>query len=69
MQKGETLSKEQVLAIPEALKILTCQQIADSPEYNCKVETIRRWARKLRKIGYEVNMKRGRRTVLPTIKY
>jgi transposase len=55
------LTKEDILKIPELVKLYDTETIA----YGFKVcpETIRRWARELRKRGYDVP-KRPRKSIL-----
>jgi transposase len=59
---GTKLTKEQILAIPEKLKTMSPEQIAQ--EYGKHPETIKRWARELRKRGYDIQLKKGPKPIL-----
>lgn len=59
---GNKLTKEQILAIPDKLLTMSPEDIAT--EYGKHPETIKRWARELRKRGYDVNLKKGPRPTL-----
>jgi transposase len=61
-KQKKCLTKEQVLQIPELVKQKTYKEIAllfDTTE-----GTIKNWVAKLRKSGYQVKAKRGRRALL-----
>lgn len=59
MRKEKWLTKEEVLKIPELLKLKTQQEVAN--ELGVHRGTIKNWVYKLRKAGCKIELKRGRK--------
>lgn len=64
MKEEKQLSKEEVLQIPKLVESMRIGDIADS--FGVSRSSIKHWIAKLRKIGYEVKTKKGRKGLLET---
>lgn len=66
--KNETkqLTKEEILEIPILVETMTIAQIAE--KYGVHPNTIKSWINKLRKNGYKVKMRKGRKGLLEKLK-
>ncbi len=62
MKEDKQLTKEEILQIPELVKTNTLKEIAD--KFQVHESTIKNWVYKLRKNGYRVPTKKGKRGIL-----
>jgi transposase len=62
MKLDKQLTKEEILQIPELIKVMTLKEI--SVKFDCHYNTIRSWIYKLRKNGYKIEIKKGRKGLL-----